>query len=420
MNDPWKYPDFSERVAIDPKLLQKSALERIELVAELASKLDLNDAITITHDLHKAHKGERITEPHLNPIIWELEKQFFDLFSPKNIISDVISGISGRKFLKALTIDLLVKSKKPIKVYNTKGQPLSEAELARLDEIISRALNIPMDKVREIILKSAIAGKMTGSSLMGEPVSISLKNLPRTLQDAIKFANLTYREVRAIKFAWNFAGINITNVQNRVKGLIKQSVINGLMNRIPPRALANKMYNELGKADNSLLNRDWERVAITETNRASNDGFIAGKKDGDYVLGNSHHDACPYCMRDINKKIYRVTTDPPKDYSDLDPKSKEYKRLAYRWETEVWVGKSNVGRSLSPRKRVDGKLIPRKSHELAAPTLPLHPTCRCRWTSWIPSLYYLKDGRVEFVIDEKSKEEHAIFLRMNPHIVASG
>lgn len=573
-----------KKIILSKDLLKSSEVERINAVAQLATDLKLGNAIVI-QDLHKAHKGERISQPHLNPMIWELEKQFFSLFNPQQIIKQVMDDIAGRGMLKSLaSIMNMNKSVKPLKVYNSKGEALTKSELKRLEEILSNALHVPIDKVREIILKSALVGKMAGAEMMGEAITFSIKNLPRTLQDAIKTAGLTVKEVRAIKFAWNYAAINIANVQNRAKGLIKQQIINGLMNRTPPRALANQMFNKLGAGDDSLLNRDWERVAITETNRSANDGFIAGKANGEYVIGNSHPDACPYCMKLIHHKIYRVTTHPPKDYSDLGPKSKGYQSLAKRWENEIWVGKSNINRSLATRKRVGGKLIPRGHHEMAAATIPLHPTClvgnslvsprgdimsvykrkytgeiitikcsngreltatpnhpiltpkgwilsgnirindyvicnrhekdkskpiseivdeyqsvgytksfnqkssmfhgdgmegaeilitsfydgykfddriifegkrekivgittktysgyvyniettesyyiangitvhncRCRWTSWIPGLYYIKDGRVEFAVDEKSKAEHAQFLKMNPRIVGGG
>lgn len=410
-----------ETIKISKTLLNKSEFERIQIVSDFATKLNLGNTISINHDIHKAHKGERIFTPHLNPMIWELEKEFFSLFQPKRIIKNVISDIAGRGMLKSLVAIMdMNKSTKPFKIYNTKGEALTDAELKRLEEIISEALSIPTNKVRELILKSALVGKLTGTDMMGEAITFSIKNLPRTLQNAIKTAGLTVREVRAIKFAWNYAAINITNVQNRAKGLIKRQVIDGLMNRISPRALANKMFNELGARDDSLLNRDWERVAITEMNRSASDGFLAGKQNGEYVLGNSHPDACPYCMRLIHHKIYRVTTHPPKDYSDLDPKSKEYRALSKRWGNEVWVGKSNINRSLSARKRVGGKLLPREHHEMAASTIPLHPTCRCRWTSWLPGIYYLKAGRVEFAVDEKTKAERAEFLKNNPQFAVSG
>ena len=397
-------------------MLKASVPERIGYVADIATKLGLGNVITINYDIHKAHKGERITTPHLNPAIWELEKQMFALFQPRQIITEVLKGIGiGQHYWKSM-----LRKSKSIKIYNQKGQALSDEDLLKLEKVIADALHIPIKKVHEIILKSALVSKLSAEKLMGQAIKIDLSALPKTLKEAIKTASLTAREVRAIKFAWNYAGINVTMVQDRAKALIKRAVVDGLMDRTHPRALANKMYNELAIGDASLLNRDWERVAITETNRSANDGYIAGRPDGSYVLGNSHGDACPYCLRYINNQIYKVTTDPPDDYSDLDSESKEYQDLAKRWDTEIWVGKSNVSRSLSARKRVDGKLKPREHHERAAPTLPLHPICRCRWSSWLPELYYLKNGRVEFAVDEKSKAEHAEFLKRNPHIAATG
>ena len=48
--------------------------------------------------------------------------------------------------------------------------------------------------------------------------------------------------------------------------------------------------------------------------------------------------------------------------------------------TEVWAGKTNVGRSASPNKRVEGELVPRVKSELwwAAAGVQ-HPHCRGTW-----------------------------------------
>ncbi len=395
-------------IQISDSALNKSIHDKIGIVADVATKLNLSGHIEIVHDLHKAHAGERISTEHVNPYIWQLEKQFYELFDPESVVKEVLSDVG-------LPAPMIKAIQKP-KIYGKDSKPLTEEQMEQLDRVVSKALMIPENKVREILLKSALVGKLSGSTLMGKPIKIDISKLPIKIQQAIKLYNLTQNEINAIKFALNYAAVNVTGVTERTRALIKRSILDGLSQRMSRKTIANKMYNDLAVGDSAVLNRDWERLAVTEVNYASNNGFIAGQPAGSFVVGNSHKDACPYCMKYINNKIYRVTDDPPPEYSNLNPNSKAYKEITNRWDTEVWVGKNNYNRSLSARKRVDGKLVPRNHYELVTPTLPLHPHCRCTFSTWIPDLYYLKDksGEVHYAIDEKSRKEHAIFVKNHP------
>lgn len=357
---------------IPPELIKATDAEKLNAVAGLASALDLNGT-AIQYDLHKAAKGESIEAPHLNPMIWEIEKEFFGLWDAAGIVKAILSdlGIPHRG---------LAKSKK-IVLYQPSGQPLTDQDMKRLEEILMNALHIDLAKVQKLIVQSAAAAKLARGDIMGTKLKIDLSMLPKTLQEAILHLKLNPIEVNAIKFAYQYAGTNITAVTDRAKAQIKNMVIEGIQNRTHPKTLANKMFNELALNDSSVLNRDWERVAITETNRSANDGFIASQPDGAYVVGDSHDDACIYCKRYINLKVYQVTSDPPQPYGHLDPTTKKYAEIAKRWEREIWVGKSNVGRSFSNRKVVRrkgvqrGRLQPRDHHEQGMPVLPLHPHC---------------------------------------------
>lgn len=394
---------------IDPVLLNGSSVDKVQVVANLAKALNL-DGVTIQMDLHKAAKGERITAPHLNPAIWELEKEFYALWDPEKIIQLILAetGIAKAGFS-------LTKSKKG-ELYQPDGEPLSDADMERLEKILMEALHVDRAKVRKIIMQSAAAAKLSGKQVMGQPIKVDISKLPKNLREAITMLGLHPIEVNAIKFAYQYAGMNITGVQARAKTQIKNIILEGLQARTPRKQLAIKLMRQMAVSETSVLNRDWERIAITETNRSASNGFIASQAEGAYVLGNSHADACQYCMKLIENQIYRVTHNPPPAYEHLDPKSKKYKEIAKRWDTEIWVGKSNVGRGLSDRKVENHKLRDREHHEQSMPTLGLHPHCRCRWSEWIPDLYYLKNGRTEFAVDEKSKAEHAEFLKANPRI----
>lgn len=78
----------------------------------------------------------------------------------------------------------------------------------------------------------------------------------------------------------------------------------------------------------------------------------------------AYQDACPFCQR-IHGMVFEVV-DPGREDKD-------------GWK-QVWVGKTNVGRSASPRKRVENELVERTASELWWVAAGLqHPHCRGRW-----------------------------------------
>ena len=113
------------------------------------------------------------------------------------------------------------------------------------------------------------------------------------------------------------------------------------------------------------LNRDWRRIAATETSNMALGGFIAAMPDGAKVKRvEQYQGACPFC-RKINGIVLEVV-DAASDSKD--------------WDKQVWVGKTNRGRSASPLKRVGGQLVKREDDELwTVPADTAHPHCRGRW-----------------------------------------
>ena len=131
-----------------------------------------------------------------------------------------------------------------------------------------------------------------------------------------------------------------------------------------------------------------------------------------------HDDACVYCKSMIEGKVYRVNHDGVPDYDNLKPGSKEYWKLAKQWTQEIWVGKTNYGRAFSNRKRTEGKLVLRKDHELAKPIIPLHPSCRCRWTPFMPDMAYIQTDRrgkrtVKYVLTEADERKRVKWVEKN-------
>lgn len=115
----------------------------------------------------------------------------------------------------------------------------------------------------------------------------------------------------------------------------------------------------------SQLNRDWRRIAVTETGEMTNQGFVSSMPEGQKLRRvEQYKGACPFCKK-WNGKVLTVVS--------ADKRDKD-------WETEIWPGKTNYGRSASPYKRVGGQLVKRTKAELYMPAAGLfHPHCRGMW-----------------------------------------
>ena len=117
----------------------------------------------------------------------------------------------------------------------------------------------------------------------------------------------------------------------------EQKMLNGGASA-PGSSLRTRLLDEFG-----TLNRDWRRIALTEAGEMANQGFIASQAPGNKVKRlEQYAGACPFC-RKIDGVVMEIV---PSDKQDKNS------------ETQIWVGKTNIGRSVSPRKRIAGVLTP--------------------------------------------------------------
>lgn len=152
------------------------------------------------------------------------------------------------------------------------------------------------------------------------------------------------------------------NTRHRLKTTIlehQSAVLSGDVNATRQN-LSQKLFDDFG-----TLNRDWRRIAVTETGENTNQGFIASLMPGARVRRvEQYKGACPFC-RKIDGRVLTVV-DPQQPKKD--------------GEAQVWVGKTNIGRSSAPRKRVGDILVERQPHERWWPPAgTVHPHCRGIW-----------------------------------------
>lgn len=168
---------------------------------------------------------------------------------------------------------------------------------------------------------------------------------------------LTYARERCCDLVVQLSDVT----RHRMKAVILDYEQQKMEGGEPPReALTTRLFDEF-----SALNRDWRRIAVTEAGTNANNGLIASLPEGSRVKRiEQYRGACAYC-RKIHGRVMVVVSPRKRDKDG---------------ELEVWVGKSNVGRSASPRKRVGDVLVKREPHELYwIPAGTVHPHCRGNW-----------------------------------------
>lgn len=215
--------------------------------------------------------------------------------------------------------------------------------------------------------RAGLMGKVQAA--MKKPATIEqadqvLAALPSTVAGAVQQFELSKAEVAMLDFGRVRCVGSVRALTDGVRHKMRSTVMQHLEHQATVGAvgpsLESKLLDQFG-----ALNRDWRRIAITEAGEQQLQGLIASLKPGTRVKRvEQYRGACAFC-RKIDGRIMTVV-DASKP--DKDP------------ETEIWVGKNNIGLSASPRKRVGDKLVQREPDEMwRVPAGLAHPNCRGRW-----------------------------------------
>lgn len=165
-------------------------------------------------------------------------------------------------------------------------------------------------------------------------------------------------QIELLKLSLASAGNNLREISDHAKSQIKRVLIDSQVTKMGPRELEKRLRETFKGID-----RDWRKVTVTESASTAINGYLFTQGDGQQVVVQSAADCCDWCREMLHGKIFTVLHKAP------DPANTKL------WETALWPGKSNVGRSRHKKARGG---VSRSASQLWMPCCPLHPSCRCR------------------------------------------
>lgn len=194
--------------------------------------------------------------------------------------------------------------------------------------------------------------------------------MPATVQAAMDKFGGTPVQATTMQFAATRCAENVRNLANDARHRMRTVVADHVQARelgvpeVGGSSLETKLLDQFG-----MLNRDWRRIAVTEAGEAQTQGYVASLPPGTKVKRvEQYRNACAFC-RKIDGRVVTIV-EPGAANKD--------------WENQIWVGKSNVGRSASPRKRVGQVFKEREPDEMwTVPAGLVHPHCRGRWVATV-------------------------------------
>lgn len=261
--------------------------------------------------------------------------------------------------------------------YPETGEPIKKADWDKFVKNLEKFLNRNIqDAEKKIILESSSLGKILNRMVKYNTleavkktqldnltyhgkdfdwISDSTKNMKTIFGDA-----LDRKELSRIEMLTQSAAIKVTNVTEKMRGEIKQILVDGIKARKSKGQVSQDLFDKM-VGDN----RDFQRLADTEIQNSVNNAFIREEvyntKVGEKVYFQRievvDDNTCPFCKR-MNGKIAVWSDKPLKDQ-----KSKDSVADFVIWEGKEWSGQKDD-----------------------VCTGVFHPFCRGAWIRYYPDL----------------------------------
>lgn len=269
------------------------------------------------------------------------------------------------------------------------GKPIYRADFEKVIKALERFLSKRIDNEgRKIVLDSVALGRVMARKLMENPSAelwkVPLKEVeyqkrsvdwlaedlarqdklfgPASPDEREQMIEHYHRVAEAVELGEQSIGDHITKIEDDTKHAVRRTIVDGIASRESKSQIAQNLFNKMGE-----LNRDWRRIAETETVNTFDNAFLreqaATAKAGEklYFKRMEMRDGyvCGYCSK--IRGLIALWVDHPLDDDKIDDPIAP---------VAIWEGKSNIGR---------------KQAAWWAPAGVVHPWCRGSWMRYFPS-----------------------------------
>ena len=261
---------------------------------------------------------------------------------------------------KALSDPIRINGK--IYINPKTGKPLTGKEWKQIQADLTRIFNWLYGQTPEAMIKQAIAlGKVLQSMDPDSRLSSNYVDVKSKVDLFSRTMTKDEQFQQIVDWADVHTGELISDMTARSRKKVVNTIIQGYQDKITSRELQDRLFEDF-----SEMNRDWRRIAETETATNFNNGYIIGELEEQapteplFMKGISGARACPFCRDNVNGRTVTVLEEPPDGGGDQI----QVNGTLY---TAIWPGKTNYGRSRANWWVASGSQ---------------HPHCRCTWTRY--------------------------------------
>lgn len=239
------------------------------------------------------------------------------------------------------------------------GRALTVREWKSIQRDMTKIFGALYDDQQEALTKKALAlGKVLEQMNPDDRITTPLDDLNLDSFITSIESDDMYRNI--MQWADLHTGELIQDMTGRSRRAVVNTIMQGYQDGWTSRKLQTELFDKF-----SDLNRDWRRIAETETATNFNNGYLiteAGTRVTDepiYMKGLSGAGACDFCISHVNNQVVVLLDDAPAGGDSITIDGKSY--------TAIWPGKNNFG-----RKRANWWVSSGSQH----------PHCRCTWTRY--------------------------------------
>jgi len=276
--------------------------------------------------------------------------------------SHIVKNWMGLELNKARGDSLPMKLNGKILIDPKTGKQLTQGQWNAITKELTTLFTWLYGSSKERLVNEAIAlGKVIQSYDPDKRIKTTYSDMTKKLHTEIVSESEHYKNI--VTWADVHTGEYITDMTNRSRKKVVQTIMSAYQDGKTSKQLRNELFDNFGE-----MNRDWRRIAETETAGNFNNGYLTAeldqkKEDEDvFMIGISGAGACSFCQSHVNDHVVILLDKSP---------GGETKTIDGKDYTAIWPGKSNVG-----RKRADWWVASGTQH----------PHCRCTWTRYYPEI----------------------------------